>query len=437
MRLVRLMLAAAILLLVGPSAWAQPASGVGVKYGGHAGFALPAELVAAPGAESSPGSHVSYSLWTIEGGRIHLRLMVSMAEAQALAGPGKPRLRAAEVADVVSQSLTVSSDAGDCYAIDQGEGAGEIYTMARVPGLHRFEIVYVCDNPKGMVLHDKFLFDKIKTHINYARVQVGSGPPVLGEFTAKSQALAVPVRAPGFTTLTTQGIMRLLHRPEALGLLAALLLLALRGRDLAWIAGGLIGGYAVSIGLAGAGLVLTRPQLSATATAALVIVVAAAGLRRQAVDGERPSRLWQGAAVLAALGMAFAAGIAAFKIGDLSLLVTAGLALFGLAMVAVARTGGRAAWLLLAPALLFGLLDGMGPATDLATLNLPWKAVMPALIQLDLGAGGLAVLLTGAAMALVWTAGRKLGLVRKLGTEIAGAALIGLGVFWFVSRLYS
>lgn len=437
MRLIRLMLAAAVVMLAAQGVQAQPASGAKANPEGHALYALPPEPAAAPGAESSPGSHLSYSLWTVDGDRIHLRLMVSMAEAQALAGPGKPRLRASEIADIVSQTLTVSSDAGDCYAIDQGEGVGEIYTMARTPGLHRYEIVYACDDPKGLVLHDKFLFDKVKGHINYARVQVGSAPPVLGQFTAKSQSLAVPVTPPSLQTYVRQGVLRLLHRPEALGLLAALVLLALRWRDLAWLAGGVVGGYALSIALAAAGLVLTRPHLSAAATGGLVIVTAAAGLRRQGADEPTLARSWQIAAMLAALAMAVAATLAAFKIGDLSLLVTGGVAVFGLAFIVAAGARDKAPWLLLAPALLFGLLDGMGPATDLATLTLPWASVLPALIELSLGAGALAVILLAATTGVLWLAGRKLRFVRKLATDIAGMALIGLGVFWFVSRLYS
>jgi len=40
-------------------------------------------------------------------------------------------------------------------------------------------------------------------------------------------------------------------------------------------------------------------------------------------------------------------------------------------------------------------------------------------------------------MGLIWLAGRRLRNWRNIASEIAGAALIGLGLFWFVSRLYS
>jgi hypothetical protein len=395
------------------------------------------EPVRTPGADASPGAHVSYSQWSIDGRTVRLRFMVSATEAQAMAGPGKPALRTSEVADAVSQALTVTSDAGDCLAIDQGEGVGEIYTMAVTPGLDRFEIVYVCDDPKGMSLHDKFLFDKVRSHVDYARVQVGSDAPALSQFTRDRQALTVPVKGPGLAVYARQGAMRLLRRPEALGLLAGLLLLSLRWRDLGWIAGGLAGGYVLSLIAAWAGLVMSRPPLSGTATGLLVVVVAIAGLRRQSSLNEQASKAWRIAGVLLVLAMAIVAGVAAFRVGDMSAMVTGGLAFFGLALIWDARSSERPGWLILGPALVFGLLDGMGPASDLSVLTLPWTAAQPALIGDDLGAGGLAIAMVAAAMALLWLVGHKLHSVRKPVTDIAGAALIGLGVFWFVTQLFS
>ena len=40
-------------------------------------------------------------------------------------------------------------------------------------------------------------------------------------------------------------------------------------------------------------------------------------------------------------------------------------------------------------------------------------------------------------MGLIWLAGVRLRAFRDIGAEIGGAALIGLGLFGFVTRLYS
>ncbi len=159
MRLVRLILMAALLLFAAGRAEARP------------------EPVRAPGAELAPGGHVSYSTWAIDGATVRLRVTVSAAEAQALVGPRKQLMTRAAVADAVSQAMTVTSAAGDCPAIDQGEGVGEIYTLALTPGLDRYEMVFVCTDPKGMVLHDQFLFKATPAHIDYARIQAGAGAP--------------------------------------------------------------------------------------------------------------------------------------------------------------------------------------------------------------------------------------------------------------------
>ncbi len=203
------------------------------------------------------------------------------------------------------------------------------------------------------------------------------------------------------------------------------------------IAGGLAAGYGASLIAAWQGLALTRPPLAGVAIGLLIVAAAAGGLRRQSSGTEAPPRLWRVVGSISAIILALAAGVAAVKVGDLTALVAGGLALFALAFVWDARASDRPAWLVIAPAFLFALLDGMGPASEVAVLGLPGGRVLPTLAGYDLGAGGAALGLTAAAMAVLWVAGRKLNVARKPATDIGGAALVGLGVFWFVSRLYS
>jgi hypothetical protein len=423
MRLVRLVLTAILLLFAATRAEARP------------------EPILAPGAELAPGGHVSYSTWTVDGTTVRLRVTVSAVEAQALVGSRKPLMTRAAVADAVSQAMTVTSAAGDCPAIDQGEGVGEIYTLALTPGLDRYEMVFVCEDPKGMVLHDQFLFKATPAHVDYARIQVGSAPPVLRLFTRTQQSVPLPAAGasagPGLQAMARQGALRLVKRWDALSFLAALLLLALRWRDLGLIAGGLAAGYGASLIAAWQGLALTRPPLAGVAIGLLIVAAAAGGLRRQSSETEAPPRVWRVVGSIAAVALALAASAAAVKVGDMTALVAGGLALFALVFVWDARASNRPAWLVIAPSFLFALLDGMGPASEIAVLALPGPRVLPALAEYDLGSGVAALGLTAAAMAALWVAGRKLSAARKPAADIGGAALIGLGVFWFVSRLYS
>ena len=64
-----------------------------------------------------------------------------------------------------------------------------------------------------------------------------------------------------------------------------------------------------------------------------------------------------------------------------------------------------------------------------------WAA--PRLLAYDLGATAAGAALAAAAMGALWLVGRRLGTPRRTAAiDVAGAALMGLGLFWFVSRLY-
>ena len=90
-----------------------------------------------------------------------------------------------------------------------------------------------------------------------------------------------------------------------------------------------------------------------------------------------------------------------------------------------------------APAAMLACIDGLAPASDLALLHPPAAQLIPVLSGHDLGGFAAAMALAYAAMGLIWLAGRSLRTWRDIGSELGGAALIGLGLFWFVSRLYS
>ena len=94
--------------------------------------------------------------------------MVPTAVARNLAAKGAPAPTLATVASAVSEAISVTTPAGDCEAVDQGEGVGQIYTLALTPGLDRFEIVFACPQASGMVLKDDLLFDRDPGHIDYA-----------------------------------------------------------------------------------------------------------------------------------------------------------------------------------------------------------------------------------------------------------------------------
>ena len=117
-------------------------------------------------------------------------------------------------------------------------------------------------------------------------------------------------------------------------------------------------------------------------------------------------------------------------------LATAGLAIFGLGAIRASREPGLGA-LSFASAAMLACINGLAPASDLILLHPPAAQLAPILAGHDLGGFAAAMTVAGAAMGLIWLAGRRLRSWRNIGSELGGAALIGLGLFWFVSRLYS
>ena len=403
-------------------------------------LAITPRVAAAANATETTSGNVSYSTWEIDGATVRVRVTIPAAAARKLVAANAPPPSLATVASAVSQGMGVTTPAGDCEAIDQGEGVGQIYTLALTPGLDRFEIVLACPQASGLVLKDSVLFDRDPGHLDFAQVRVGSARTVLQAFTR--DRLSIPLPATGGelrdvdpATFARLAAIRLVKNFGALGIIVGSVLLSRRWLDLAWLTASLTVGYLVSIAVALTGLVSLDQGL---AEAMAGLMTASLGLGALAVaagetTGER--RLRWGAYV--GLGVVLVGLIvtAAFK-APTAALATAGLAIFGLGAIRASREPGLGA-LSFASAAMLACINGLAPASDLILLHPPAAQLAPILAGHDLGGFAAAMTVAGAAMGLIWLAGRRLRSWRNIGSELGGAALIGLGLFWFVSRLYS
>ena len=399
-------------------------------------------LALAPGlaraaAPMAASGGASYSMWTVTGSSVHLLFTLPTSQARRLTAPG-----AASISAAVSAGVGVGSAGGDCTMVDRGPWVGKIYTLSPAPGLDRFEMIFDCPSANGLVLKDHVLFDRAPALVNYARIELGTDRPALQVFTANRQTIALPpagthLANAGIGLFVRQGALALLGRLDRLAVIAGLLLLARRWRDLGAIAGALGFGYFVSVAIGLTGLVVLDPRQADIATGLLVAVLGASALRLQAAEPSGPGR-WRLAPTLGA-GLIVAAVLAAAAAkGGVSLAVSAaGLVVFGLVQTWIAGAGPRFRWLVLAPAALFALVDGMGLASDLALLQPTPAQAAPLFLGYDLGAALAAVLLATLAMGVLWLLGRRLSPVRNLAADLAGAGLVGCGMFWFVSRLYT
>ena len=258
-------------------------------------------------------------------------------------------------------------------------------------------MIFDCPDATGMVLHDGLLFDRAPGHVNYAQVQVRRRPARAADVhrqaadarPAQGQRGRWPTRRAG-AAFAEQGAAR--HagpaRPPGRGRGPAAARPAL-ARYRRMIAGALALGYLASIAVGLGGLVAPDRALTEAPDRP---ADPADGLERPAAAGDAPS-----AAAALAHRRAAVAGPGRrrpsprrrrrARLGRRWR--SAGLALFGLMQVWALGARARPALAgLFAPAALFGLLDGMGPASNLAVLQLPRGRLAPAFLGYDLGAGG-------------------------------------------------
>jgi hypothetical protein len=389
-------------------------------------------------AEITPDRSVNYSYWTVEGPTVRVRFVVPTGEARDLAAPGAPPPTLAAVSSAVGAGLAVSAGGQGCEAIDQGEGVGTVYTMALTPRVERFELIFRCPSADGIVLHDHLLFDRAPGHVDYALIQRG-GASALRTFTAGRQDVALPMGAladEGAGDFAWRALVGTVRAVESLCLVAGLLLLCRRWRDLGFVAAGLGVGYGVSLALALSGLVAAGAPLIAIGLDGLVMLSGGGALylqsRRSAADGRGG---WVGAALFSLFCVA--ATLAAALIYPQAGLIVGGLAIFGCAWLAGAGSGASSSWLAPALAVVFGLLDGMRPASDLAPLHLAPLRLAPMLAGYDVGAMAAILAVMAVAMGSVRLAARRAAFARSVAEDLAGAGVLGFGVFWFVSHIYS
>ena len=96
---------------------------------------------------------------------------------------------------------------------------------------------------------------------------------------------------------------------------------------------------------------------------------------------------------------------------------------------------GRARMLI---TLVFGLIHGFGFAADLLELQLPPERLAQLLVGFNLGVEiGQLTLVIAATLLVVLLRKLRLELPRPIVVDVASAFLVGLGVFWYVSRSYA
>ncbi|MEQ1730520.1 MAG: HupE/UreJ family protein [Vicinamibacterales bacterium] len=311
--------------------------------------------------------------------------------------------------------------------------------LSTEPGVLRIELGFTCPRELG-ISEAEIEFDAFRSvspgHVHYSRLAQPDRPvheAVLAGAKATLRIGGAARPAPDqFLAFLTIGLEHVLSGLDHLAFLIALILLAGRSSSAAWAATGFTIGHSVTLGLVAFGWL--RPQ-TATIEALIGFTIAFTAAR---VPGDperwkaRSRVVWPLAVSGAIATLPAIAHVLGFSTPPWP--VYAGAALFCLGFGVQKPEANTPAALAVLLAIAFGLVHGAGFAGGLLELDLPRDRLLGALIGFNVGVELAQLLVLGACAALVAAAR---GLPRgwtALGRHVTCAALLGLGVYWFIAR---
>ena len=223
-------------------------------------------LVSAAQPALAESRSVVYSIWDVLGSTVHLRVMMRTGEARRLVGPGLPAPTIEVVKDYVIGHVAVTAGGTACPPVDQGEEAGLINTLSLTPGLYRFEMIFQCAKPDGIVLQNTVLHDLVPDHVDFARVQINGGGFVLRLFREGYESISASTAGlvfgdSGVLQYVSMGLAHVLRNLDRLSFVLGLMLMVRMRRDYGLILAGLSLGYALSIAVSLSGIIEPRMDL--------------------------------------------------------------------------------------------------------------------------------------------------------------------------------
>jgi len=318
--------------------------------------------------------------------------------------------------------------------LDQGEEIGLVYTLAPTPGLRRFEIIFECPRPNGITLQNKVLFDRVPSHLNFARIQIGDRAVVDELFTSTHERVVLP--PPGaqpsgavMFEYVRLGVTHIVGSLDRVCFVLAFLLLRCRRQDLGYLVGGISLGYLLSLAITATGIIAPRMELTEPLLGFMVLLVA---VDAAAQASKRPLA----AAALLGTALLVLAAVTTVLHGMTDGLLLVGLAAFAACYLPISSELSDQTMFALIPTTLFGMLEGFGFAATVSVLKLPVETLAPMELGFDAGALLVIAVLACAIVAVASLLRARGHAGWPLSSDLAAAALAALGVFWFVGRLY-
>src|ERR1700761_5237947 len=373
----------------------------------------------------------THSAWHITGRTIDMNFTLPDIEAQRLAPSGQ-NFTDAMITSYLGKHLSVTADGKNC-TVNYGPEKG---TAAQ--GFTRWEFSFTCPaTAKDVQLVDTAFFDLVPTHINYAQIITADGNFVEQLFTRDQTTLSAaaggdnPLQNAGFLTYVGLGIMHILTGVDHMSFLLGLILISRRLRDLAFVVTGFTLGHSATLALAVTGIV--RPHAEYI-DALVALTIALIGAENIAVSLKRPGTIalaFGGTLILMALLQWMGAG-------GLPALLLLGAGLFTGNYLMITGHLQDAARIRVIVTLVFGLIHGFGFASSLLEMKLPTGRMAELLLGFNSGVevGQLSLVLSVTLIAWLLVK-MKFALPRPIVTDVCSAFLVGIGVFWFISRSYA
>jgi hypothetical protein len=373
----------------------------------------------------------SHSLWEINGEAVDLVMTIPAVEADRLATDSAPP----------SDDRIKTYLAERAYPIAAGKRCAlipPITTLSALTGYRKFDFTFKCATSNDLQIHSGAFFDLVPSHTNFAQVQIAT----TGEFTEQlitneHQSVEVTggegsrLKSARFIEFIRMGMMHIFTGVDHMSFLLGLVLISRRLRDLVFVVTGFTIGHSLTLALAVTGVL--RPHAEYI-DALVALTIALIGAENIVVQSRNPKPI--AIAVGGCMGLMALTQWLGF--GGLPSLLLLGAGLFTANYLMISGNLRDAGRLRILITLVFGLIHGFGFAADLLQLQLPTERLAELLVGFNLGVEAGQLVLVIAAMMIVFLLRKyKLALPRPIVIDVASSFLVGLGVFWFVSRSYA
>ncbi|GAC1329722.1 MAG: HupE/UreJ family protein [Steroidobacteraceae bacterium] len=383
------------------------------------------------GAAAAHTRSESHSVWELKAAEVDLVMTIPVLEADRLStdrtSPSDDRVKA-----YLSERVYPLSGGTRCESI------APVQALSAVAGFRKYDFTFRCPAPDGLQIHSAAFFDLERSHTNFAQVQNA----LTGEFTehlitAERQTVDVTgaggsrLKSARFTEFVRRGMLHIFSGVDHMSFLLGLVLISRRLRDLVFVVTGFTIGHSLTLALAVTGVL--RPHAEYI-DALVALTIALIGAENIVVQTRQPTPV----AFAAGISLAFMALLQWLGRGDLPALLLLGAGLFTANYLMIAGRLQDAGRLRIVVTLVFGLIHGFGFAADLLELQLPPERLAELLLGFNVGVELGQLILVAAATLLVGILAKSTWAPsRALVVDVASSCLVGLGIFWFVSRSYA